>query len=404
MGTIISIIYSKTINFCVLIILVFVFSFHVFPQGGAAINTTGAAADPSAILDISGNSQGVLINRLTSVERNAISSPAIGLLIFNLDCKQFQFWDGTQWVDMMNNPAGSPPVAPVTNAGSGATYSQITANWNSSTGATYYLLDVATDISFTSFVPGFQNINVGLTTSYDVPGLSCGTNYFYRVRAANNCGTSTNSGTITYGTAACWTCGNSLIVSHTAGSVAPVNKTVTYGTVSTSLTGATKCWITQNLGADNQGASASDATEAAAGWYWQFNRTQGFKHDGSIRTPSTLWITTINENSNWISANDPCTMLLGSNWRIPTYTEWATADAGWSTFVDTYGSVLKIHAGGRLDPSGNLQNRGNQGRLWTSTQGASNNDGWYFYYNTSESDLYGSNGKTSGFSLRCLKD
>jgi len=78
--------------------------------------------------------------------------------------------------------------------------------------------------------------------------------------------------------------GDSITVTHTAaGGVAPVDKTVTYGTVLTNLAGPTattyRRWITQNLGATNQATSADDATEPSAGWYWQFNRKQGFKHD-----------------------------------------------------------------------------------------------------------------------------
>ena len=73
-----------------------------------------------------------------------------------------------------------------------------------------------------------------------------------------------------------WACGCPLTVTHTAGTVAPVTRTVTYGTVSTTLTGATECWITQNFGAINQATSATDATDAAAGWYWEWDTQQGY--------------------------------------------------------------------------------------------------------------------------------
>lgn len=160
-------------------------------------------------------------------------------------------------------------------------------------------------------------------------------------------------------------CGDNLIVTHTAGGVAPVDKTVTYGTVSTNLSGATKCWITQNLGATDQASSATDATEASAGWYWQFNRKQGYKVG-----PSPSWtITSISESSDWTSANDPCTIELGTGWRIPTKTEWTNADAGWSSYTDTYNSVLKLHAAGYLsDSDGSLGSRGSYGSYWSSTQ------------------------------------
>jgi hypothetical protein len=46
--------------------------------------------DPSSILDIESNSQGVLLPRLTTAQRNAIVSPANGLLFFNSDLGEIQ--------------------------------------------------------------------------------------------------------------------------------------------------------------------------------------------------------------------------------------------------------------------------------------------------------------------------
>src|SRR5699024_8442454 len=100
-----------------------------------------------------------------------------------------------------------------------------------------------------------------------------------------------------------------------------------------NISGSPKCWITQNLGANQSAISATDGTEAAAGWYWQFNRAQGYKHDGTTRTPSNAWTswiggtTGINESAQWSSVNDPCVNLLGSGWRMPTHAEWTAADA-----------------------------------------------------------------------------
>ena len=88
------------------------------------------------------------------------------------------------------------PVAPVALAGSGADCSQITANWDASTGTTAYFLDVSTSNTFSSYVTGFQDRNVGNVLTFNVTGLTAGTLYYYRVRSQNSCGTSGNSGTI----------------------------------------------------------------------------------------------------------------------------------------------------------------------------------------------------------------
>jgi uncharacterized delta-60 repeat protein len=90
-----------------------------------------------------------------------------------------------------------PPANPVATAASGIGRTGLTATWNGSAGATGYRFDVATDSGFASFVPGYNNLGVGNTTSNPVTGLTPGTTYYYRVRAYNPGGTSGNSNTVT---------------------------------------------------------------------------------------------------------------------------------------------------------------------------------------------------------------
>jgi len=194
----------------------------------------------------------------------------------------------------------------------------------------------------------------------------------------------------------------SMTITHAAGTVAPVTKTVTYGTVSTAIGGTgTKCWITQNLGADHQPTSATDTTEAAAGWYWQWNRARGFKHDGTTRTPATGWDSSDdNTATTWQADKDPCTLLLGPGWRIPTNAEWTAADT-WTSYNDTYSSVLKIHAAGYLLTDGSLIGRGNYGNVWSSTQ-YNATYGCYMNLNSSFA-IMGISNKAYGLSVRCLR-
>jgi hypothetical protein len=62
---------------------------------GIGINSKLKAADTSAILDVSSTEKGILIPRLSTLERNGITKPATALLIFNTDLKQFQVNVGT---------------------------------------------------------------------------------------------------------------------------------------------------------------------------------------------------------------------------------------------------------------------------------------------------------------------
>ena len=78
-----------------LIISVCVFIYDGLSQG-VAINYDDSDADPSAILDVKSNSSGILIPRLTISERNSITNPAAGLLVYQTnDTVGFYFNAGT---------------------------------------------------------------------------------------------------------------------------------------------------------------------------------------------------------------------------------------------------------------------------------------------------------------------
>jgi len=78
-----------------------------------------------------------------------------------------------------------------------------TAVWEIETEATGYYLDVATDAAFTSFVAGYQNLDVGDVSYYGVTGLTDHTTYYYRVRCYDDNDTSDSSSVITVTTLYC---------------------------------------------------------------------------------------------------------------------------------------------------------------------------------------------------------
>jgi hypothetical protein len=91
--------------------------------------------------------------------------------------------------------AQSAPDSPVLEQVINVRNDRFTANWDSSATATGYYLDVATDISFTSFVSDFNNYDLGQTLRFTVTGLTDNTQYYYRIRAYNSIGTSASTAT-----------------------------------------------------------------------------------------------------------------------------------------------------------------------------------------------------------------
>jgi uncharacterized protein (TIGR02145 family) len=343
-------------KFSIFIAMLLLISCSLLAQ--VSISTDNSIADPSSMLDVKSANKGFLPPRVALSAANIaspVTSPANGLFVYNTATSGtspnnvipgYYCWNGTRWVAAIL-PQGTNPGDML--------------YWN---GTQWVSIPVGTNGQFLTLINGIPTW--GQLTSL---------------------------------------CGMTMTISHIAGTVAPVSKTVTYSTVNEIAGEPTKCWITSNLGSDHQATDMSDGTEASAGWYWQFNRKQGYEHDGTTRTPNTTWIDNINEDLDWQVVNDPCARELGSGWRIPTSTEWFNVDdiGNWTDWNGPWNSPLKIHAAGYLYGSnGSLTGRGSNGTYWSSTQDDAPY-GWYLDFYYSGSNMY-SNSKAFGFSIRCIRD
>lgn len=117
------------------------------PNSGAGVGQVtigGSTPDASASLDIQSTTRGALVPRMTTTQKNAISTPATGLLVYDTTLNNYSYYNGTSWT----------PVGAVTSVT--GTANQITAS--PTTGA------VVLSIPSTFIAPGtIQGTSLTLT-------------------------------------------------------------------------------------------------------------------------------------------------------------------------------------------------------------------------------------------------
>jgi hypothetical protein len=89
-----------------LILFIFFYSIIATAQS-VAINNDGTPAVASAVLDLKSTTKGFLPPRMTITERDAIVSPAVGLLIWCTDCSTtgtINIYNGTIWASITAIP------------------------------------------------------------------------------------------------------------------------------------------------------------------------------------------------------------------------------------------------------------------------------------------------------------
>ena len=84
-----------------LFLLLFIMVNISHAQQGVSINSTGTAANASAMLDVSSTTKGALIPRMTNAQVIAIASPATGLFIYQTDIDSgLYYYSGNRWIQM----------------------------------------------------------------------------------------------------------------------------------------------------------------------------------------------------------------------------------------------------------------------------------------------------------------
>lgn len=87
---------GRGIRLCIVILLLILGGRESYAQG-VGIGETSITPHASSILELRSTLRGFLPPRLTTAERNAISSPATGLFLYNTSTNNLNFYDGTAW-------------------------------------------------------------------------------------------------------------------------------------------------------------------------------------------------------------------------------------------------------------------------------------------------------------------
>jgi len=91
--------YLKTIKALLFFAFCLLFMYTATAQG-VAVNTDGSVPDATALLDVKSSTKGLLIPRMTSLQRTGIATPATGLIVFDTDTNYFWYFNGTAWIKL----------------------------------------------------------------------------------------------------------------------------------------------------------------------------------------------------------------------------------------------------------------------------------------------------------------
>ncbi|MBK7391612.1 MAG: hypothetical protein IPI23_21830 [Bacteroidetes bacterium] len=87
----------------VFVVLLLICNYNLSAQN---IGINNPVPDASAVLDIVSSDKGLLVPRLTTVQRLTIPAPATGLLVFDTSLNTFFYFDGTIWIGLLSGVPG----------------------------------------------------------------------------------------------------------------------------------------------------------------------------------------------------------------------------------------------------------------------------------------------------------
>ena len=308
-----------------------------------AINTDGTAPDNSAMLDVKSTDKGFLPPRMTTSQRDAISNPASGLVIYNTDedCLNFRKSTGG-WFNQCTGSISYPTPGAFNNCSG-------------------YVARPAAD-----------------TEVVDVISPVTGKIWMDRNLGAYRAATASDD---------CWAYGN-----HYQWIREADNHQLTRWTSNTYAE------YYNGGGYDSDGTVAAGPQSSTSGLDETFytNNTSPFDWLTPQQADGSLWW-----NGTAAGANNPCP----AGYHVPTDAELSAENSGgiWNNANDAFNSFLKLPAaGGRYGANGTIYSAGSYGNYLGSSV-----NGIYFWrlaFTSSTCNMAGFSYRVYGSSVRCIKD
>jgi hypothetical protein len=89
---------KSKLNLIAAAVILVLFSSNIIHAQSMGISNAAITPDPSSILEMRTTDKGILIPRMTTIERDGITSPATGLMLYNTNTNQYNFYNGSAWV------------------------------------------------------------------------------------------------------------------------------------------------------------------------------------------------------------------------------------------------------------------------------------------------------------------
>lgn len=391
-------------------------------QGQVGIGTTSPNA--SAILDVTSTTKGLLLPRLTTVQRDAIVSPEAGLLIYNTTTKKINIFVGAGW-DELNTTATYGSIASIDCDGAtaaGSLYAGTAASGVTSTVA----YTGGNGMSHSGQVVASTGVT-GLTATVTAGNFASGNGTLvYAIT-----GTPNSSGTANFslniGGQVC-----TLQIGVSPWSAGYVHCGGTPTTVVEVVSAATgRIWMDKNLGATQVATSATDALAYGDLFQWgrgadghqcrnssttsttsssdqvgnsSFILTTGVPNANPPVAPYNDWRSPQNDNlwQGVAGVNNPCPY----GFRLPTSAELNAELVSLSTADNlnlAYQTNLKFTANGiRSNSNGSFSFTGSRGTYWSST--ISGVSAINVFWNNTIKLSDSSSGRGLGAAVRCIKN